>query len=340
MNVVTPSSTGLKHNLNTVWTEGNDGIGSGLDADLLDGKHASDFASSADLSGKVDKQTYLGNTIDLNTVKTSGFYRLNSQTKNLVNAPTGIDLGFGQMLVISGGGDTISQLAMPYNNSRIYVRNGNTVNNSNGTWHDWATVANTSDIGNGTIVINQNGAEKGRFTVNQTGTTTINLTDTNTDTNTTYSAGTGLNLSGTTFSVNTGYTSNGQNYAVSVDTSTNKLYVNVPWRNDNTTYNATDGIKLEGGYFKHANAATTAKDSGLYKIAFNKWGHITSSSDVTKADITGLGISSSDHNHDGRYIKMHRGGSISTSTTGYWAAMVNSSQYGKPTTPENDKAHW
>ena len=50
------------------------------------------------------------------------------------------------------------------------------------------------------------------------------------NTNTTYSAGTGLSLSGTTFSVKTGYSESGKNYAVKTDINGN-LYVNVPWEN-------------------------------------------------------------------------------------------------------------
>jgi len=42
----TNSNTGLKHNSHTIWTAGNDGSGSGLDADLLDGNHASAFATT------------------------------------------------------------------------------------------------------------------------------------------------------------------------------------------------------------------------------------------------------------------------------------------------------
>ena len=53
-------------------------------------------------------------------------------------------------------------------------------------------------IGNGTITIKQGGTSKGTFTTNQNGNTTIELTDTNT----TYTAGDGLSLSGTTFSNN------------------------------------------------------------------------------------------------------------------------------------------
>lgn len=50
-------------------------------------------------------------------------------------------------------------------------------------------------VGNGTITIKQAGTTKGTFTTNQSGNTTIELTDNNA----TYSAGTGLSLSGTTF---------------------------------------------------------------------------------------------------------------------------------------------
>ena len=68
------------------------------------------------------------------------------------------------------------------------------------------------------------------------------------DNNTTYSAGTGLSLSGTTFNVNTGYTTSGKNYAVKTDSNKN-LYVNVPWTDTNTTYSAGNGISLNGTTF-------------------------------------------------------------------------------------------
>ena len=64
--------------------------------------------------------------------------------------------------------------------------------------------------------------------VNPDGTMKVNVPWT--DNNTTYSAGTGLSLSGTTFSVKTGYSESGKNYAVKTDTNGN-LYVNVPWEN-------------------------------------------------------------------------------------------------------------
>lgn len=58
------------------------------------------------------------------------------------------------------------------------------------------------------------------------------------DSNTTYSPGGGLSLSGTTFSLKTGYTTSGNNYKVQLDGNGNP-YVNVPWtdtdKSDKTT---------------------------------------------------------------------------------------------------------
>ena len=128
-----------------------------------------------------------------------------------------------------------------------------------------ALTSQIPSVGNGTVTIKQAGATKGTFTMNQSGNATIELTDNNT--NTTYSAGTGLSLSGTTFSVKTGFTTSGKNYKVSADNSGN-LYVNVPWTDNNTTYGAATGSTL-----------------GLVKIGSN----ITNSSgtiSLTKANVT------------------------------------------------------
>ena len=128
-----------------------------------------------------------------------------------------------------------------------------------------ALTSQIPSVGNGTVTIKQAGATKGTFTMNQSGNATIELTDNNT--NTTYSAGTGLSLSGTTFSVKTGFTTSGKNYKVSADNSGN-LYVNVPWTDNNTTYGAATNSTL-----------------GLVKIGSN----ITNSSgtiSLTKANVT------------------------------------------------------
>lgn len=69
-----------------------------------------------------------------------------------------------------------------------------------GSYNDLTNKPTIPSVGNGTVTITQNGTSKGTFTMNQSGNTTIALTDTNT--NTTYSAGSQLALSGTTFKLN------------------------------------------------------------------------------------------------------------------------------------------
>ena len=91
---------------------------------------------------KVNKEYILPDGINLNTVTASGFYRLQS---TLTNGPNS-SMSHGQLLVVHGGGDTISQFAMPYSSSVVYVRNGNAVDNTSGTWKAWVELANTTAV--------------------------------------------------------------------------------------------------------------------------------------------------------------------------------------------------
>lgn len=89
-------------------------------------------------------------------------------------------------------------------------------------------------------------------------TSALGYTPPTSDTNTTYSAGSGLSLSGTSFSLKTGYTTSGKNYAVQLDSSGNP-YVNVPWTDTdtNTTYNAREFVGDYtydlGSFYSYAN---------------------------------------------------------------------------------------
>lgn len=118
-------------------------------------------------------------------------------------------------------------------------------------------------VNNATITIQQNGATKGTFTLNQSGNTTISLTDNNT----TYTAGTGLTLSNNSFSVKTDYSPNGKNYAVQADDN-NSLYVNVPWTDNNTTYSIATSSIL--GLVKSSTTGTTSGRD--YKVQVNSDG--------------------------------------------------------------------
>ena len=111
------------------------------------------------------------------------------------------------------------------------------------------------------------------------------------DNNTTYSAGTGLSLSGTTFNldqatsserggIRIGFTESGKNYPVELNDD-GQAYVNVPWTDTNTVY---------------THPSYTSRSSGLYKITVDSTGHVSAATAVSKSDITALGIPGSDTN--------------------------------------------
>ena len=86
--------------------------------------------------------------------------------------------------------------------------------------------------------------------------------------NTTYSAGTGLSLSGTTFSVKTGYTTNAndRNYKVAADSNGN-LYVNVPWSSSgtlDTSLSSTSTNALQNKAIYSAFSSAVGYDNNYY----------------------------------------------------------------------------
>ena len=106
-----------------------------------------------------------------------------------------------------------------------------------------------------------------------------------------------------------GYTESGKNYPVELDSS-GKAFVNVPWTDNNTTYNnattstaglmsAADKTKLDSiatGANKYTHPSYTSRTSGLYKITVDSMGHVSAATAVAKSDITALGIPGSDTN--------------------------------------------
>lgn len=154
-----------------------------------------------------------------------------------------------------------------------------------GNYNDLSNKPTIPSVGNATVTINQKGSKVGSFTLNQSSNVTIDLSDTDTDT--TYAAGTGLTLSGTTFktklksdsSLGTiGTTS--QLYAVGVDKN-GQLCVNVPWTdtNTNTTYTAGTGLTLSDTTFKvklnsESSLGTIGTTAQLYAVGVDKNGKL------------------------------------------------------------------
>lgn len=78
---------------------------------------------------------------DANNLVTSGAYKPSSNT----NLPTGVST-HGQLLVVRGGGDTISQIYMPYNESNLYIRTANNIGKDTPNWKTWTTFARPNTV--------------------------------------------------------------------------------------------------------------------------------------------------------------------------------------------------
>lgn len=101
----------------------NGQVQTNLNADMVDGKHASDFAPSGfGLGGK----TTLINNVDANTVTNTGFYYGN----NMVNVP-GNSIGY--LLVEGADSNFVKQTFTEYNTPNVYTRTNNA-----GTWGTWS----------------------------------------------------------------------------------------------------------------------------------------------------------------------------------------------------------
>jgi hypothetical protein len=74
-------------------------------------------------------------TSDLNTITISGMYRFDVPSAN------GPGVNYGQMLVMHGAGDTITQIVGDYSSGSLYTRSGNPPNVSGaGSWSSWRRV--------------------------------------------------------------------------------------------------------------------------------------------------------------------------------------------------------
>jgi len=125
---IIPNTGEMSYNGYTVWHAGNDGSGSGLDADTVDGIHASTFAT------RQDGARY---STDVNSLMSSGFYNVEGQ-------PTNSPVSYGQIIVAKGI-DTAFQIAGGYSNNALYFR-GQGYGPESGGFYPWRRVWHNDDF--------------------------------------------------------------------------------------------------------------------------------------------------------------------------------------------------
>lgn len=294
-----------------------DGANSGLDADTLDGQHASEFATAAQITaletavnGKSDNghtHSNYATTEQIEEIETAVAGKSDNGhthddryfTETEINAkvsslnadiaakadPADIPTKTSQLVNDSGFKtvDTNTTYALSKNGSTITLTGSDGSSTSVTDADSNTTYSKATDTVLGLVKVGY--AESGKnypVELNANGQMFVNVpwTDTNTDTNTTYSltkSGSTIKLVGsdgsettvadsdtnTTYGVasssalglvKVGFPESGKNYPVELN-SANQMYVNVPWTDNNTTY-----------------GTATSSTAGLVKIGFTESG--------------------------------------------------------------------
>lgn len=124
-----------KVNGNNIWHAGNDGSGSGLTADDVDGYHASQLLTLANSNGDCELLT---NGSDLDSLTKTNFYR----GENLLNAPPKTHT-WAYVLHIRHNAQYVLQIGKGYNEADgIYYRIQHDTN-----WKPWVKILTENDIG-------------------------------------------------------------------------------------------------------------------------------------------------------------------------------------------------
>ena len=291
----------------TIWDSGNDGSGSGLDADLLDGKHASEFQ----LAGN-----YLTSESDtLQTVTNRG-----NTTTNVVKIQNGSAAG---AFVLGADVNAITLTANQRKLGRMGVPSyDSTTKTMAGISFDSQANVNLADFGGHPNNTSSIAPDVIRFTVanthnnNVAGARTLALQISKQD-GLVDAAGGGTSVAAAKFFIpvqttsgiaNTGSISSTGGFTHSGLTEasgkTKDDYVLLAGGGTKlvseitgTTYGADRGISLASGKFGHSNTAITAQTTkGLYKISYDAYGHITGTESFTLP-------TKNSWNYDDTYVK-------------------------------------
>lgn len=165
-----------------------DGLQGALDNKAASGHtHDDRYYTESEINTKLSSKSDTSHTHNLSTM-------INTLT---VGESTPVDADYYVSQSVGGGTTTTTYHRRPMSALWAYIKSKLANVAVSGSYNDLSNKPTIPTVGNGTITVMQNGTTKGTFTTNQSGNTTIALSDTNT--NTTYTAGRGLALSGTSF---------------------------------------------------------------------------------------------------------------------------------------------
>ena len=139
-----------------IWDTGNDGSGSGLDADTVDGIQGASFLRSdaADTAtgeilfdaGFKSDQVALSGSQNFDNLSRSGFYNLYNTSSGSTNSP---GFPYGTLLVQGsnkGGATFVTQTAYERTGTQYKIRG---MNDSGSTWYPWQTIWTSGTDGSG-----------------------------------------------------------------------------------------------------------------------------------------------------------------------------------------------
>lgn len=255
----------------------------------------------------------------------------NSSTTNAYNS--GVRLGSTNGTTIVGAGESTTAFAAAlgkYNDENLYlVADGdiilykNVANDASSYVGAWTVGGFTATPTDGQVMIadgTKGGFKTSGYTIAKSVPSNAVFTDT------TYSEAT----SSTYGLVKIGYTASGKNYPVQL--SSGKMYVNVPWTDNNTTYSAGTGLTLSSTTFSvsQANASTiinllsegtaNAQRDDYIVAQYAGGGTTTTTYHRRKLSNIFAALNSTDISNAGGIIKPPTGGagiSVSESTSGY-----------------------
>jgi hypothetical protein len=145
----------LTHNSQTIWTAANDGAGSGLDADLLDGQQGSYYRDLANFSGvSAFARTVLDDADGAAMYATLGATQ-SFASDGYVKLPNGLIIQWGQRSPGSGTADVLFPIAFPNQAFRVIV--GTDIDNNTNTeaYVNWSSIMSLTGFRlNGRFVLN------------------------------------------------------------------------------------------------------------------------------------------------------------------------------------------